>query len=199
MTSSYCRSRNFCWLKTIVLKRYTSKVLPLPLFDNRKVKGGKLSLLSFVWFSHIFELTSVIGTPSNILGMSHRQELNSSHLVLRSYISEKFKLRKASGPSNIPTKLVKDAAEYLSQPLFNSSLTTGVSPDIWKIAKVPSNFKTGTRDDLNNYGPISVLFTISKIFEKIVHDQLVKYLWKRKCWYKINMPIESYIQQLHHW
>ena len=59
---------------------------------------------------------------------------------------------------------------------MNSSLTSGVFPDIWKFARVAPIFKAGTRDDLNNYRPISVLCTISKVFEKIVHDQVVNYL-----------------------
>ena len=51
---------------------------------------------------------------------------------------------KSSGPCNLPTKLVKDAAEYISQPLcqiFNASLTSGVFPDIWKVARVAPMFK----------------------------------------------------------
>ena len=112
-----------------------------------------------------------------------------------------LKPEKASGPSKIPTKLVKDATKYISQPqcqIFNSSLTTGVFPDIWKVARVAPIFKTGTKDDLIDQRPISVLRTISKIFEKIVHDQVANYLVEKKFWHKINMPIERYIQQLHH-
>ena len=89
----------------------------------------------------------------------------------------------SSGPCNLPTKLVKDAAEYIPQPLrqiFNSSLTSRVFPDIWKVARVAPIFKAGTSDDLNNYRPISVLCTISKVFEKIVHDQVVIYLVEQR-------------------
>ena len=84
-----------------------------------------------------------------------------------------LKARKSSDPGNLPTKLVKDAAEYISLQLcqiFNSSLTSGVFADIWKTARVAPIFKAGTRDDLNNYRPISVLCIISKVFETIVHD-----------------------------
>ena len=50
---------------------------------------------------------------------------------------KQLKNGKAADPDKIPTILVKDAAEFISQPLmmiFNASLTLGVFPDIWKLA-----------------------------------------------------------------
>ena len=35
--------------------------------------------------------------------------------------------------------------------------------------------KKGKKNDLNNYGPISLIPTVAKIFEKIVYEQLVSY------------------------
>ena len=37
-------------------------------------------------------------------------------------------------------------------------------------------FKKGVKSDLNNYRPISVIPVVSKVFEKIVYDQLYQYL-----------------------
>ena len=37
-------------------------------------------------------------------------------------------------------------------------------------------FKKGEKSDLNNYRPISVIPVVSKVFEKIVYDQLYQYL-----------------------
>ena len=89
---------------------------------------------------------------------------------------KQLKNGKAAGPDKIPTTLVKDAAEFISQPLmmiFNASLKLGVFPNIWKLAKVSPIFKTGARNNKNNYRPISVLSMFSKLIEKIVHDQLL--------------------------
>ena len=91
----------------------------------------------------------------------------------------KLKCSKAAGHDKIPVKLVKDAADILSKPLaaiFNSSLESGVFPNIWKIARVTSVFKTGLTTDLNNYRPISILSVFSKLIEKIAHDQLSTFL-----------------------
>jgi hypothetical protein len=45
-----------------------------------------------------------------------------------------------------------------------------------KIAKVVPVFKSGNVNDINNYRPISLLCTFSKILEKIVANRLIKYL-----------------------
>ena len=49
-------------------------------------------------------------------------------------------------------------------------------PDAFKGAKVTPIFKSGPRDDFDNYRPISVLPIISKILERCVHVQIMEYL-----------------------
>ena len=100
---------------------------------------------------------------------------------------KQLKNGKAAGPDEILTTLVKDAAEFISQPLmmiFNASLNLGVFQDIWKLAKVSPIFQTGTRNNQNNYRSISVLSISSKLIEKIVHDQLLAFMEL----YKILIP-----------
>ena len=60
--------------------------------------------------------------------------------------------------------------------LFNRSLDSGNFPSLWKYSKVSALFKSGDRCDPNNYRPISILPTISKILERGVHMQVYKYL-----------------------
>ena len=55
-------------------------------------------------------------------------------------------------------------------------LETRTFPSLWKFGKVAALFKKGDRCDANNYRPITVLRTISKILEKAVHTQLYAYL-----------------------
>ena len=60
---------------------------------------------------------------------------------------------KASGPNKIPVRHTKDASEFIALPLtliYNSSLTAGNFPDIWKITRVSPIFKSGVRGDINN-------------------------------------------------
>ena len=60
--------------------------------------------------------------------------------------------------------------------IINSSLRCGVFPDKLKIGKICPIFKDGKRDSFNNYRPISVLPSFSKLFEKVVYLRLESYL-----------------------
>ena len=54
-------------------------------------------------------------------------------------------------------------------------LTTDIFPDAFKVAKIISIFKKGDCSFLVNYRPISLLPTISKVFERVIHDQMYEY------------------------
>ena len=56
--------------------------------------------------------------------------------------------------------------------LFDSSLQSGVFPDLMKIALVSTVFKTGDTVDISNYLPISVLPCFSKILERVMYNRL---------------------------
>jgi hypothetical protein len=75
--------------------------------------------------------------------------------------------------------LLKKIIVNISSPLihiFNCSLITGIVPEKMKVAKVIPIFKSGNVNDINNYRPISLLCSFSKILEKIVANRLIKYL-----------------------
>ena len=62
--------------------------------------------------------------------------------------------------------------------LFNTSIETSQFPDSWKIARVTPIFKDGEKTEKSNYRPISVLPVISRLFEKLVTDQLYQHMDK---------------------
>jgi hypothetical protein len=64
----------------------------------------------------------------------------------------------------------------LRHPVFNQSLKTGIFPDDWKIAKVTPIHKSEEKTQCGNYRPISVISVTPKVFGKVVHEQLMKYL-----------------------
>ena len=67
--------------------------------------------------------------------------------------------------------------------IINSCISQGVFPDKLKFACVTPLFKSGTRDDPNNYRPISILPTLSKIFERHIANQLKQYLKENELLY----------------
>ena len=60
--------------------------------------------------------------------------------------------------------------------LFNTSIETSQFPDSWKVARVTPIFKEGDKTEKSNYRPISVLPVISRLFEKLVFDQLYQHM-----------------------
>ena len=93
-------------------------------------------------------------------------------------IINKLKNKNSSGNDEISNKLLKAIGNELSKPLtiiINQCLLTGIFPDLLKIAKVKPLFKRGDTALLNNYRPISLLPTISKVFERVIYSQLYAY------------------------
>ena len=93
-------------------------------------------------------------------------------------IINKLKNKNSSGVDEISNKLLKAIGTELAKPLtiiINQCLLTGIFPDLLKIAKVKPLFKLGDACQLNNYRPISLLPTISKVFERVIYSQLYTY------------------------
>ena len=91
----------------------------------------------------------------------------------------------STGHDDISNKLLKIIIVRLLKPLtiiINYSIENHTFPDEMKIAKVVPVFKKGAKDDVNNYRPISLLPTISKIFEKIIDKQIRRYMEDNWLW-----------------
>ena len=83
----------------------------------------------------------------------------------------------------IPTQVFKHCKENLSEILsefVNLSFSSGTFPQACKIAKIVPIFKGGDASDPNNYRPIAILSSLSKIIEKCVYSLLVRYLETNK-------------------
>ncbi len=59
--------------------------------------------------------------------------------------------------------------------IIHKLITTGILPDKLKIAKIIPIFKKDDETQFTNYRPISLLPTISKIFERVIFEQLYKF------------------------
>lgn len=85
---------------------------------------------------------------------------------------------KGSHLQSIPSFIYKRISRYISSTLsdlINDSLYSGTFPDILKRARVVPIFKSGEKDILSNYRPISTMDFLGKIFERVVHKRVVNF------------------------
>ena len=103
----------------------------------------------------------------------------SNDIVLK--LIQSIPLNKASGLHGISAKLLKEAGPIVSASLtyiINRSLTTGIFPNDWKVARVTPSYKDDVKTNPNNCRPISVLPIVSKLIERIVFNQLYAFLMR---------------------
>ena len=60
--------------------------------------------------------------------------------------------------------------------IINQMFNVGIFPDSLKISKVIPIYKKNNNTIFSNYRPILLLPSISKIFEKIILEQITTYL-----------------------
>jgi hypothetical protein len=89
----------------------------------------------------------------------------------------------SAGFDGLSVKFLKLVFPYIAKPLLiliNKSFKSGCFPNLLKIARVVPIFKGGSPDELINYRPISVLPSLSKIFERIINEKMLSFINKYK-------------------
>ena len=97
-----------------------------------------------------------------------------------------LRTKNSAGVDGISVKLLKKLSPALINPLtllINQSLVTGIFPNKLKIAKVLPLFKKDDYAIMDNYRPISLLTSISELFEKVVFTQLYDYFRNNDLFY----------------
>ena len=141
------------------------------------------------YFSSIGErISASIGNTQEINPIDYLKDINVSDSLFLLPASEEevieiamsIKSKSSTGHDEISNKLLKLIIPYIVKPLvhiFNQSFQTGTFPDSYKIAKVIPVFKSGKKTDPNNYRPISLLPSISKILEKLIYKRMISFLF----------------------
>ena len=106
-----------------------------------------------------------------------------------------FNLNKAIGPNSIPVIILKETKKEISEPLstlINLSFDTGNFPSYLKLAKVIPVYKKRDQQECNSYRPISLLWNISKLIEKLLCIRLYKFLNQSKCLFNYQFGFRNH-------
>ena len=90
-------------------------------------------------------------------------------------IIENINTSKANPVFSIPSKIIKTNSEFFADLLynnFNNCIDAGIFPNNLKLADLTPGHKNGDRQDKTKYRPISILSTMSKIYERVIYDQI---------------------------
>ena len=103
----------------------------------------------------------------------------------------KGKLKDSFGIDGISSRVLKHLPPNFIialSILFNKSMAQGVFPTKFKKAKVvPIYKKKGSRKHVEQYRPISLLCSLSKILEKLIHKRVSNFLEKQNFFPKTQL------------
>lgn len=94
-------------------------------------------------------------------------------------VIRQLKCSNSSGMDNVSANILKSSAIYivdLLSFLMNLSITEGVFPDVLKTARVVPIYKKGDSADFNSYRPVSLLPSVSKVFEKLMLQKFFSFV-----------------------
>jgi hypothetical protein len=95
-----------------------------------------------------------------------------------SEIIKYLKWKNSHGYDKVPMRILKISLPFIISPLTyicNKSLSTGLFPTHLKYSEINPIFKKGSKTEMSNYRPISLLTSFSKVFEVIynrVHSHI---------------------------
>ena len=95
-----------------------------------------------------------------------------------SKLIQNLNCNKATQQYDIPIKILKENSEIFSYILchnFNNSLFSKVFPSSLKKADITPVYKKDEKFLKNNYRPVSILPSVSKIYERCIYDQVNDY------------------------
>ena len=91
---------------------------------------------------------------------------------------ERLDPAKASGPDQLPARVLKLCAEQISlvlQIIFSQSLEYGTLPQDWLSANITPVYKKGNRNIPGNYRPISLTSIPCKVMEHIIFHHIMNH------------------------
>lgn len=157
-----------CFWQYVRFRSVTKSREDISLLDE---KGNNIASVADAFSEHF---SSVFGPNT----LSRARELSSSNfcftLISEEDVHKALKQLKpslSSGLDEIPSALLKAYGVILAPILtsiFNNCINSSTFPRLWKVARIVPVFKSGVKTMVENYRPISILCSASKLFESIL-------------------------------
>lgn len=178
--SSIERNPKYFW--SYYKSKSKSNVIPSSLkYNNSIANDGEAICNAFsTYFCSTFSNASNSHHSSNVDSLSQSHSVSDISSILTNVdtianLLHKLDPSKSAGPDHMPARFLINCAKTISLPisiLFKRSIAEGYVPCIWKRAFITPVHKKGAKTDITNYRPISKLCIVSKVFEKVVFNQL---------------------------
>jgi hypothetical protein len=169
-------------------KKITKEKCNITLKINNSAISDPLEVVNAFndYFASIGKCTHLIGNNSATAVISPTQNtmylspvnIHEVHKILKN-----LKTKHSYGFYKLPPHLIKECAYQLAFPytiLINQSFEQGVFPTLLKQTVIKPVHKKQNKSDPNNYRPIALLSTSSKIYERAMYNRVIKFCEKYK-------------------
>jgi len=138
--------------------------------------------------SDYFSTVYTLSTASNFepLALVYPNEvmmplvINTTDLLLK---LSSLDVNKSAGPDGIHPRIICESRFVMADcftKLFNLSIESGKIPADWKLSYVTAIHKKGSKNQVDNYRPISLTCVLCKILESCIRDHLMNYFLTNK-------------------
>ena len=162
----------------------------------------------------IEEVTNIIGTTSIQKAQIFHRHLIKKMRVAVNHVFPNFPLRtnqvltsfvtdpqeilsllrdlpsgKATGPDKISHEMIKLCSDELAVPLsrlFNRLLENNLFPIDWKNGDVSMIYKKLSKSKCCNYRPITLLNSLSKVYERVIYSRMSSFLLRNNLIYNLQ-------------
>ena len=156
---------------------HTLDIPDIPKSNHTNVFDDKIDKIIHQYHSH----PSIVAIKNSYPTNKEFVFKNTKNEEVRKHI-QNLDVKKSTPQNDIPTKLLKENIDILDKVLtksYNYSNMKNMFPESLKCADVSPLFKKGDKSDKKNYRPISKLPNLSKVFERIMHNDISNYMSSR--------------------
>ena len=144
---------------------------------GRNLQQKLISLSNSTWKHHDHSFWGYSLNPRNSIFKFQKTNISQIKNIIKA-----FGRSKAQG-DEIPMSVLIDGVDLIAKPLLvliNRCLDNSFFPAAEKRGMIIPIYKAGLRTHLDNYRPISILPVLSKVFERVVQQQVYDYLEQNK-------------------